>query len=166
MKLIPLGRGYFTQVDDWEFERLSAYKWHTQISPKRKAIYAVTSRSRFDGKQVSILMHTLVLRREGHIDHKDGDGLNNQKSNLRVANRSQNGANQGKDRREHSSVYKGVYWRKDNGVWKAGITVNQKKIHIGMFKEECDAALAYNLVAEKLFGEFAYSNTPIMRETV
>lgn len=88
------------------------------------------------------------------IDHKDGDGLNNQWINLREATSSQNCANK-RLRRDNTSGAKGVSWRPDLGKWKATITAEGKTRHLGFFVDKDDAAAAYEAAATEHFGEFA-----------
>ena len=88
---------------------------------------------------------------------KDGDGLNNQKANLRICTRSQNKMN-GKSYKNSSSKYKGIWWVKKNKKWRVRIRLNNKTIHLGYFKDETEAAKAYDSKAKELFGEFARLN--------
>lgn len=162
MRTIPLTLGYVALVDDEDYERLSAYSWHAHICREPsgyKKVYArrITSEG---GNQIRVYMHRDVLSCELGIDHRDTNGLNNQRSNLRPATQSQNNANFRK-RGGCASAHKGVSWFKERRKWQAKITVNYKQIHIGLFRDECDAALAYNLKALEAFGEFARFNTPL-----
>ena len=92
------------------------------------------------------------------IDHRDMNGLNNQRSNLRFCTLSQNAMNRRK-RENTSSIYKGVYFNNQRGKkWKAQIRINGKQIHLGLFDFEVDAARAYNMKAIELFCEFANLN--------
>ncbi len=91
------------------------------------------------------------------IDHIDGNRLNNQLNNLRAATRQQNGRNMAK-RRNTSSAYKGVSFRKDTRVWAAYIKFQSKKVNLGCYPTQEQAAKAYNEAAIKYFGEFARLN--------
>ncbi len=91
------------------------------------------------------------------VDHIDGNGLNNRKSNLRVCTQGQNSLNS-RPRRNCSSRYKGVSFYKRDKIWQAQIFYNFRTINIGRFDDEVEAALAYDRKAEELFGEFAYLN--------
>lgn len=90
----------------------------------------------------------------GLIDHRDGDGLNNKLSNLRIATQTQNNANM-KKRVDNKSGAKGVSWCKSQGRWRAYITCNQRQRHLGYFDDVVTASAAYQKASAKLFGDFA-----------
>ncbi len=92
-----------------------------------------------------------------HTDHEDGNGLNNQKSNLRIVTNAQNHMNK-KGNRNTSSKYKGVCWNKESNKWTSSITLNQKQTHLGYFTCEKKAAKAYDKKAKELFGEYSRLN--------
>lgn len=91
------------------------------------------------------------------VDHRDRDRLNNQRSNLRLATRSQNATNKS-IQSNNTSGYRGVYWLKRDKKWLARVGINGKFINAGLFKDKRQAALAYNKKAIELFGEFAVPN--------
>ena len=159
MKEIPLTQGYVALVDDEDFERVNAHKWCVQIdrSNSRPRIYAM-GRIQRGGKAMQ--MHRFVLGHDGPVDHRDHDGLNNQRFNLRPTTKSQNAMNSRKAPGK-SSRYKGVSWDAARGKWFACIRQNYKTRPLGRYREECDAAQAYNLAAEMMFGEFAHFNYPL-----
>lgn len=95
------------------------------------------------------------------VDHADGNGLNNQRSNLRICSNSENVRNRRVDTdqtKKSTSKYKGVYWNKRSAKWHARITYDNRKIHLGLHENENEAAKAYNDAAVKYFGEFARLN--------
>ena len=93
------------------------------------------------------------------IDHVNHNGLDNRKENLREATKSQNAQNS-RSNRDTSSDYKGPSWYKGKKTdkWQVKIEKNQKKLHVGYFHCEHEAALAYNNKALKLFGDFTHAN--------
>lgn len=112
-----------------------------------------------------IYLHREVNRTPSGMqtDHIDGNRLRNTRENLRSGNDSQNGANQRKRSNTTSSRFKGVCFiasrgKRDTNRWVAYVTLNQKRHHLGHFVSEMDAALAYNIKAKELFGEFAKLN--------
>ena len=117
-----------------------------------------------DGKRKNHKIHRLVadafipkLQNKTYVDHKDNNKLNNHMNNLRWCTIAENNRNQTKQANK-SSKYKGVSWNKRNKKWRACIKHNRKMIHIGLFKDEKDAARAYDTKAKELFGKFAKLN--------
>jgi hypothetical protein len=139
----------FALVDDEDFEWLNRFSW--SYCKGGSTFYAHTH---IDRKMV--YMHQLILPSPGFdlltVDHKDLNGLNNQRENLRLATRSEQRANQRKSWGS-TSRYKGVRKYK-TGKWEAYI----KGKHLGTFYTEEAAAAAYNEAATKQFGEFANLN--------
>ena len=153
MKEIQLTQGKVALVDDEDFESLNQFKWYAIRNGK--TFYA-TRKDMDDYKQINILMHWEVMNGKG-IDHKDHNGMNNQKSNLRLCTQKENCMNRSK-RENTSSIYKGVSFHSRDKKWQAHIGINGKYIHIGLFTSEVDAAKAYNEKAIELFCEFAHIN--------
>jgi hypothetical protein len=152
VRFIPLTKGKFAIVDAADFVWLSRFKWHCVINNKRA--YAYHS---FDDKNMG--MHRVIMNPPPGlvVDHIDGNGLNNTRANLRICTSAQNICNcKG---RSKTSKYKGVSWSKRN-KWASVISLNLKRIHIGYFDDEIEAAKAYDKKAKELFGEFAYLNFP------
>jgi hypothetical protein len=161
MKLIPLTRGKFAQVDDEDFERLNKLKWNAD---KAGDTWYATRLEQKNYKRTKFKMHRFILGITDSkilVDHKDRNGLNNQKSNLRIATRSQNNANR-KSGKNAKSKYLGVTIKKykNSTYYHATMTFNQKRIHIGSYKTEEEAARAYDKVAKINHGEFANLNFP------
>ena len=118
-----------------------------------------------NGIQHIFLTHRLVAiefidnpNNKEHVDHIDGNKINNTILNLRWVNRSQNMMNSRKRMTNASSTYKGVTFDKRTGKWKVGITVNKNRIHLGYFENEKDAAREYNEACEQYHCEFAQLN--------
>lgn len=155
MKTIELTQGKVALVDDEDFDYLNQWNWCATSRKNRRRWYAC----RRDGSQM-LFMHVVISGIKG-ADHKDNDGLNNQRNNLRPANASQNGGNRGKGVGKKTSKFKGVCWDKSKNKWMASIHFNYKGIFLGRFHKEKDAALAYDAAARKYFGEFAKTNFPL-----
>lgn len=104
-------------------------------------------------------LHRLIMDAPAGIlvDHINQDTLDNRKSNLRLATRSQNMGNRAKHMGK--SKYKGVCWIEKRQRWIAQIFTDGKRRQLGRFETEVDAAMAYNKAASEFFGEFAYLNT-------
>jgi hypothetical protein len=160
-KQIPLASGHVVLVDDEDYDRVSALRWFRLKNGKND--YA--GRWAVRGKRL-LLMHRFILDVDGDpsvlIDHANGNGLDNQRANLRHASRSQNGANGGKRliyaRRPTTSKYKGVSYQQGFRKCVARITVSGRSRYLGSFTNEEDAAAAYNRAALDAFGPFAYIN--------
>lgn len=155
MKTIPLTQDQVALVDDSDFESANRWSWCAVL--RDGAWYA---QSRIAG-ELHYLHRWLFNEPENQIDHKDGDGLNNRRENLRVCTNSQNGANRGKSKsRAYSSRYEGVCWDSYSGSWKISIGIDGKQIHLGRSPRQTLAALIYDKTARDAFGEFAKPNFP------
>jgi hypothetical protein len=161
VKRIPLSRGLEAVVDNVDYPSVSKKKWHAMKGGRRGYTwYAARSLPRKKGrKRKRVWMHHEILeRRFGfEIDHRDGNGLNNTRENLRYATKSQNRAN----RRmvPHSSKFKGVRWHKRDKRWLARIKASGRQIELGAFCTEIEAAKAYNRAALEHHGEFSVLNS-------
>jgi hypothetical protein len=98
------------------------------------------------------------LLKTEHVDHIDGNGLNNNPENLRIATRTENMRNQKKKSGNRSSQYKGVNFYKRYNKWQSRATVNYKSVSLGYYDTEIEAAIAYDNFVKKEFGEFAKTN--------
>lgn len=159
MKEILLTKGKVALVDDEDYERLSRYRW--QALRHRKTWYACRT-AHSEGERWTSLMHREILgitNRHEEVDHKDGNGLDNRRENLRVASLSQNRFNAGKYS-TNKSGYKGVSFHTATGRWVASIRANNKQFFLGRFDDPVDAARAYDRKALELHQEFARLNFP------
>ena len=165
MREIPLhgkyGDGKTVKVDDEDYEILSKRRWHVDNCGYARCHELKT----VDPCRPVLLMHRLVMRIVGErkmIDHVNGDKLDNRKENLRICTNQQNMCNRDKlvHKKEGArhSMYKGVRGYGNNGKWVARISVDGKAKHIGVYETEKEAALAYNMEAIKLQGQFAKLN--------
>lgn len=154
-RFIPLTRNMNAVVDVGDFDFLSRWNWIAHKSSSR--FYAV--------RRPDIKMHRVVMRcpPDKEVDHENHNGLDNRKENLRICSHLRNGYNRLPYK---GRPFKGVYFRKDSGKWRAYITCETKRIHLGNFPTALEAARAYNEAAVKYHGEFArlnllYGCTPI-----
>lgn len=159
MKKIPLGHGAFALVDDEDFERLNPFKWHQHHGNKTNIVYASRSFKLADGTQKGQLMHDLILPPiTGFLrDHKDRNGCNNQKSNLRYCTNSQNMMNSVLPR--NKTGFRGVSFdSRRKQPYSARLVKDRRRYYIGWFNTPLEAAKAWNEKAIELFGEFAVLN--------
>jgi len=156
MKKIPLTQGKFALVDDEDYDYLMQWKWH---AIRAKATFYAVRSVYIKGKRCRIRMHRVILKTPVGLltDHRDHNGLNNTRGNLRVATKSQNAMNS-VCRSNSISGYKGVVWRKDRAKWTAQIFMNRKGLRLGAFTCPMQAAKAYDKKARELFGEYARTN--------
>jgi hypothetical protein len=150
-KLIPLTQGHFAIVDIDDYEAMSQYSWQLKTNTSG-GIYA---RARIDGKWK--FMHRLIMNPAASmdIDHINGNGLDNRRSNLRICTHANNSRNQ---RKSSKHKYKGIYFDKHRNTWRAQIVVNGLHIKTTRYKTDKEAALAYNALALKHFGDYAHLN--------
>lgn len=148
------GRSVLVDRDDLPLLAQSAWRTFKSNTKSRDVRYAIAG---------NILMHRLIMgleRKDGKIvDHINGDGLDNRKSNLRLATNQQNVGNMRKWRGKHR--YKGVRYCKKADRWLASIVINRKQIHLGSWMTEEQAARAYDEAAVEYRGNFASLNFPI-----
>lgn len=150
---VPLENGGITLVDPAD-SWVTQFRWfRLDVKGKHYAYRSTRPRT---------YLHRLLMQpNEGlTVDHINGDGLDNRRGNLRVCTQGQNQCNQQKQKRPTSSRFKGVYWWSHRSIWAAHIKHNRKRICLGYFKSEEDAARAYDAAAGRLFGEFANLNFP------
>jgi hypothetical protein len=154
MKEIRIGRyGAVALVDDDDFEILNQYKWSRDKDLN-------TSYGYRSDKGKWLFMHRVILGLTDpkiHVDHINGDGLDNRRCNLRTANHSQNQMNARK-RKNCTSIYKGVSYDKGKGKWMACAGLNGKVLKLGLYTDEKEAARVYNDFAKKHYKEFARLN--------
>lgn len=156
MKTIELTKGKAAIVDDKDFEWLSKLSWH---AAKRKQTWYAATRIYDTNRGHIAYMHRLLTgaQKGEKVDHRDRNGLNNRRSNLRPCNSLQNCMNKGPLKNKRSR-FKGVQFVNKLRKWCAEITVLGHRKRLGVFVRQRDAAIAYNEAALKEFGEFAYLN--------
>lgn len=158
--IVPLSRGAVAIVDPIDAAMVGHWNWN--FSPRDISGYAVRQHREYGLKPRLILMHRLIMRAviggkidEGlEVDHVDGDGLNNRRSNLRVCTRSQNAMNRIRPITNRTG-HKGVRLDKKLGKYVASIRVSGRYIHIGTFELLDEACAAQEVAAERYHGDFA-----------
>lgn len=149
-----------TQISDSDFISISKFNWRIDNNGYATRYYFCKKTK----KQKIIFMHKQIYgHKDGFVvDHKDRDKLNNKRSNLRFATKSQNSMNS--EKKSHikgkpcSSKYKGVSFEKRKNLWISYITISGKAKKVGRFKKEEDAARNYNKFAKIHYGKFAKLN--------
>jgi len=157
-KRISLTKGKVVIIDNEDYEWLNQWKWcYVEASRGTSDGYAYRGVWQ-NGKNKAILMHRLIMDvpDDLQVDHIDGNGLNNRRSNLRLATASQQAAN--RNRWKSPRPFRGVRWVAKKKKWRAEISVDGKSQHIGYFHDPILAALAYDERAIERFGEFARPN--------
>lgn len=157
-------KGYIAIVDDDDYELLSQTKWFASCGGNPNLPYAIGDIRSADGKARRTRMHRFILGVNDptmDVDHINHNTLDNRKSNLRVATRSENIAHK-RTRGGVNTKFRGVTCqpraRGGGRCWLAMITKDQQVHCIGGFYTELAAAAAYNASAHRLFGEFAMLN--------
>lgn len=156
IRYIPLTQGKQAIVDAADYEWLMQWKWCA--TERKHTWYAVRNQASAETKhkKSSILMHRQILglsSRAELADHRDGNGLNNTRSNLRAATTQQNSFNSRKHR-DSTNHLKGVYWHARAKKWMASVCKDGKQIYLGLFTRPEDAAAERRKHAEILHGTF------------
>jgi hypothetical protein len=146
---IELTQGYKAEIDFCDWWKVQGYDWSVNINPN--VVYAVSW-----GQGTPVYMHKLIRPSLGMVDHEDGNGLNNRRSNLRPATKSQNAMNNA--RAVGASGYRGVTVRGPS--FRALLSYNNKRIHIGTYDTAEEAARAWDKAAKEMHGPFAVLNFP------
>ena len=166
---IKLTHGQITVVSAEDAD-LAALRWRAHFNNQYRnggAFRARRDTAHINGRSRTELLHRVILarvlgrelKRSEHVDHIDGDPLNNHRTNLRLATRAENARNRGKNT-NNSSGYKGVRLRKGTQRWQARIKAGGKERHLGYFDTREEAARAYDAAARELHGAFARLNFP------
>ena len=143
---VPLTRGYEAIIDAADVPLVEGHNWHAK--PGGNTVYA-------KGKfcNCTLLLHRLIMEAPFgfSVDHKDGDGLNNKRCNMRIVTHSQNMHNM-RINKNNTSGLKGVDLV--SGKWRARIKLNRKTMNLGLFASPEEAHAAYCTASRKLHGEF------------
>ena len=157
---VPLTQGKVALVSPEDAERVLKYRWHANLNKRTHPVCWRAKRSVIvnGGRVGDIYLHRYILGLgpdDPMVDHKNGNGLDCRRGNLRVATKSQNTQNA---RKRTGLPYRGI--RKDYNRWKARIQVNSHNHYLGSFATPEEAARAYDAAARQFFGEFACVNFP------
>lgn len=155
---LSISRNKIALIDREDLSKVNILRWYCNNFGYAVSTKYIKGSGRKNQKSESILMHRVILGvpKNIFIDHINHNRLDNRKSNLRIATYQQNQWN--KSKILSSSKYKGVSYFKRDDCWRARIKLNYKEHHIGFFKNELHAAMAYDIWAKELFGEFANLN--------
>lgn len=161
MRTIPLSgkkaAGRVALVDDEDYELVRQYRWHLyQRAHQPQILYATANIRRPNGRRTMIKMHNFILGYAG-VDHRNGDGLDNQRANLRAATQAQNVHNM-RPHAGRSSLFKGVSWDGQRQKWTAQISIGGHQRYLGRFTAEENAARAYDAAAAAAWGSYAWLN--------
>ena len=154
---IKLTKGQFAIVDADDYEKLRHYCWYAKGNGY--TFYAAR-KEKIAGRKKTVSMHRQIMRAEPDkvVDHINGNGLDNRKANLRVVSQEENNWNSARGMGQGKSKYKGVRYSSSKGIWRAALCSKGKQIHLGYFKDEAEAAKAYDNAAKLYRGEFARVN--------
>ena len=156
---IELSQGYKTAIDRKDYALvMTGAKWFAHIMRRKDGtllnVYARRN-VRINGKRTSQLLHRFLLGviddLQVEVDHKDGDGLNNKRTNLRVCTRAQNQQNQGRLIRNVSG-FPNVHWETKAGKWRVKMRVDGKYRHLGYFDNIKDAVKVATIERIKITG--------------
>ena len=155
---IYVGDGLFAICEWGDFDLVKGYKWNLSSKIKSGCNYAQAWDSHKTSERRQIRMHSLIMQTPVgmYVDHINGDGLDNRRSNLRVVTHQQNTFNQ--SQHGGTSGFKGVCFDSETGLWRAYIQANKKRLSLGRHGTEIEAAKAYDTAAKEYFGEYAKLN--------
>lgn len=157
MKTITLTQGFEAVVDDCDFERVQKFQWHASRQGRR--IYAARNVRSPEGLRRIQTMHRFILDvSEEHVDHRDGDGLNNRRDNLRACSQSENNMAFRRKAAGKSSSFRGVSFCRQTGLWRASVSHGGKLKQLGRFHNQKEAAKVRDNYAKNLHGPFASLN--------
>lgn len=157
---VPLTKNMSAIVDASDAMGTIQHNWVALMGAKDGSLWYADRAGKRNGKAIHDLMHRRILGIEDgaiKVDHRNGNGLDNRRTNLRASTRSQNLGNRKKNR-NGSSKFKGIHWNKKLKKWRATIRVNGEQFSLGCYAQEIDAALAYDRAAREKWGEFARVN--------
>lgn len=149
---VPLTKGYEAVIDAADVPLVAGWRWGAKVRPW------TTYAARTDystGRKVEVKMHRLLMAAPAHllVDHRDRNGLNNRRGNLRLATSAQNARNAGVNKNSLTGI-RGVGWVARDSKWRARISCNGQSHLLGHFNCITAARLAYARASVKMHGEF------------
>jgi hypothetical protein len=156
---INLEEGRWTLLDKEDYYRYNKFNWY--IGGHGGKLYAMRTIIAGEDEITTMRMNREIMKAPDDrvVDHRNGDSLDNRRDNLRIATQAENMQNRRK-RKNTTSRYIGVWFTKEYKKWESRIRHQGKKIYLGKFRNEIDAARAYDAAAKKYHGEFARLNFP------
>ncbi|MFN7608169.1 MAG: HNH endonuclease [Ralstonia sp.] len=150
---VPLTQGYEAVIDAVDIPLVAGFGWFAIVNGR--TVYAARNVSLASGKRRMMGMHRMLMGDPTgvQIDHRDGNGLNNRKTNIRIATPAQNQHNQ-RRRRDNTSGLKGVTWHKASAKWQARVWSGGKRIYLGLFDTPEAAHDMYAEAVCRFHGEF------------
>ncbi len=153
---VPLTQGYEAIIDAADAPPVGGFNWCAQVAPH--TVYALRNGQQRLGesKSQSVFLHSVICPAPPGMltDHRDGDGLNNRRDNLRVASKTQNGRNS-RMKSRNTSGFKGVHLHKQSGKWRARISTGTRHVCLGLHETPEAAHAAYVKASAELHGEFS-----------
>ena len=141
-------------IDEADYDSIRHWKWS---SCRKRHTFVVYRGVLQDGRQRRIYLSRFITQTAPalFVDHKNGDGLDNRRENLRLCRIVENNRNRQRMQSTNTSGFRGVWYQKQNGNWCASMSVNNRHVHIGSFPTPEEAAAAFREAATKQYGEFA-----------
>jgi len=165
MRTLPLSKGLVAVVDDEDYPRLARYKWHVvERGNLRHAMRTV----KIGGKRTVYMHREIVGAKTGEeVDHANGNGLDKRRCYLRRCTHRENGRHRRLPSQRKTSRFHGVCWNKSRCRWRVVICAGEpdasgraRQLYVGTFRDEIEAATAYDAAAKTHFGPFAVLNFP------
>jgi hypothetical protein len=167
MIVVPLNHGYSALIDEADAARVLALRWRVFRNRPDGKLYARRTQRDASGKKTTLYLHRFIMGAPDdlQVDHANNDGLDNRRTNLRLATCSQNRCNTGLTR-QNTTGYKGIYFDARLNKFEARIKANGRRVFIGLFDDAVAAAKRYDDYARELHGQFARLNFPQQQENL
>lgn len=158
MKKILLTQGQIALVDDEDFDFINQWKWYYEKKNRNNTGYAIRT-VKINGKRKRLYMHRVLLKAPDgmEVDHKNMNGIDNRKENIRVCTCLENKRHYSV-RRDNRTGIKGVSWDKRRQKYRVQISIKGKRLWLGTYNSLSDATTIYNEAARQYYKEFAYLN--------